>query len=133
MDESLRCEGPGCDQTLTRAATGRPAKFCGPNCRKAAQRQRDRAAEAERQHARQLAEARATAAGVWRPLEETAHEVGEIAGAVFAYAAGGNRADLAGKLREFRLAAGQLEVLAVTYSDASARAAQLAGEASPDD
>ncbi|MGH7744538.1 MAG: hypothetical protein ACREQ5_06925 [Candidatus Dormibacteria bacterium] len=32
------CAGPGCDQSLTPAPTGRPARFCSPACRVAAHR-----------------------------------------------------------------------------------------------
>jgi hypothetical protein len=39
------CAAPGCDQTLARAVTGRPARFCSQACRARAHRasQRDKA------------------------------------------------------------------------------------------
>jgi hypothetical protein len=128
MDEVARCAGPGCNKPLTRLGTGRPPKYCGPNCRKAAQRERDRAAEAQRQWARRLADAKGTAAAAWRPLEETAREAEELAGAVLAYAAGSDRVDLAAKLAEWHETAGQLEQLAITYFDATELAGRLEAE-----
>jgi hypothetical protein len=118
MDDVLRCAGPGCGRPLTRLATGRPALYCSANCRKAGQRERDRIAEAERQRVVQLADANAARARLWRPLEETALEAGELAGAVLDYAAGGNSQDLAVKLAEFRTSARQLETLAAGYRNA---------------
>jgi hypothetical protein len=128
MSDVIRCAGPGCDKPLTRLATGRPPKYCGPNCRKAAQRARDRAAEAGRRRALLLAEAQAAAAGSWRPLEEAANEAAELAGAVLAYAASGTRTDLAAKLAEFHEVARQLEDYATTYFDATELAGQLEAE-----
>jgi hypothetical protein len=129
MDEVVRCAGPECNRPLMRLGTGRPPKYCGPNCRKAAQRARDRVAEVERQRVLKLAGAKSTAARSWRPLEEISHEAEDLAAAVLAYAAGGDRADLVGKLAEFREAAWQLEDLAMTYFDAAELAKQL--EAAP--
>jgi hypothetical protein len=125
MHEVVRCAGPGCNRPLTRLGTGRPPKYCGPNCRQAAKRARDRAAEAERQRALRLAEAKATAARTWRPLEEISREAEELAAAVLAYAAGGDRRDLTAKLAELHGAVGQLERLAMTYFDAAELAGQL--------
>jgi hypothetical protein len=125
VHDAARCAGPGCGKPLTRLATGRPARYCGPNCRKAAQRDRDRRAEAERQRAAQLAGARAAAARAWRPLEEDVHEVAELARAVLACAAGEDRHDLAVKLAEFREAARRVETLALSYFDATALADRL--------
>ncbi|MGH3194246.1 MAG: hypothetical protein ACRDOL_44690 [Streptosporangiaceae bacterium] len=123
--DAVRCAGPGCGRPLARAATGRPGRYCGPNCRKAAQRERDRAAEAERQRAAALAAARAAVARAWPPLEEDVHEVGELAGTVLACAAGEDRRDLTVKLAEFREAARRVEALALEYFDATALAARL--------
>ena len=128
MDDVARCAGPGCGRPLTRPGTGRPASYCGPNCRQAAHRERVRQAEAERQRRVQLAEARAAAARSWRHLEEDATEAADLAGAVVAYAAGTSRHDLVIKLAEFREAGRRVEDLALAYFDATARAAQLAGQ-----
>jgi uncharacterized Zn finger protein (UPF0148 family) len=126
-DDVVQCAGPGCGQPLTRLATGRPARYCGPNCRKAAQRDRDRQAEAARQRAAQLAAARAAAARSWRQLEEDAHETGDLAAAIVAYAAGQDRRDLTVKLAEFRDTARRVEALAIEYFDATALTARLTG------
>lgn len=125
MNDVARCAGPGCGKPLTRLATGRPPRYCGPNCRKAAQRDRDRRADAERQRAEQLATARAAANRAWRHLEEDAYEAGELASAVVTYAAADDRHALAVKLAEFREAARRVEALAIEYSDATALAARL--------
>ena len=76
MNDVARCAGPGCARPLNRPATGRPAKYCGDNCRQAAHREQVRAAQAERDRAGQLAAAKAATARLWRPLEEAGfHDV----------------------------------------------------------
>ena len=110
------------------AATGRPTRYCGPNCRQAARRNRVRRAKAERLRALQLAEAAAIAARAWRHLEEDA---GEVAAAVVAAAAGTSRQDLAATLAGFREAARRVEDLAVAYFDATSRACRLGAAAVP--
>jgi hypothetical protein len=124
-DDVARCAGPGCGQPLTRLATGRPARYCGPNCRKAAQRDRDRRAEAELQLAAWLAAARAAAARSWHQLGEDAHAAGGLAAAVVTHAAGHDRQDLTAKLAEFRETARRVEALAIEYFDAAALATRL--------
>ncbi len=56
-DTAARCAGPGCGRPLARAATGRPARYCGDNCRQAAHRAKARAAEEAAARAARLAEA----------------------------------------------------------------------------
>jgi hypothetical protein len=63
MDEAARCAGPGCGQPLVRQPAGRPARYCGPRCRKAAQRERDRRAGADQWLSEAAARAPAAAAG----------------------------------------------------------------------
>ena len=76
VDDVDQCAGPGCARPLNRPATGRPAKYCGDNCRQAAHREKVRAAQAERERAEQLAAAKAATARLWRPLEEAGfHDV----------------------------------------------------------
>jgi hypothetical protein len=71
VNDVARCAGPGCARPLNRPATGRPATYCGDNCRQAAHREKVRAAQAERDRAGQLAAAKAATARLRRPLEET--------------------------------------------------------------
>jgi len=130
-DVAARCAGPGCGRPLARAATGRPGRYCGPNCRQAAHRDRVRRAETERLRALQLAEATAIAARAWRHLEEDAGEVADLAAAVVAAAAGTSRQDLAVTLAGFREAARRVEDLAVAYFDATGQAARLRAAAVP--
>ncbi len=83
MNDVVRCAGPGCARPLNRPATGRPAKYCGDNCRQAAHREKVRAAQAERDRADQLAAAKAATARLWRPLEEAGfHDVADHAALV---------------------------------------------------
>ncbi|BAJ25903.1 hypothetical protein KSE_76230t [Kitasatospora setae KM-6054] len=60
------CAGPGCREPLIRAATGRPAVYCGQACRQAALRRRRlrEAAPALRAEARDLLGALGAASGV---------------------------------------------------------------------
>jgi uncharacterized Zn finger protein (UPF0148 family) len=125
VNDVLRCAGPGCSRPLVRLGTGRPPRYCGPNCRKAAQRARDRAADNDRQRAEQLAGAQETAARTWRPLEEASRDTEELAAAVLSYAAGADRRDVAAKLAELHQAVRQLEHLAMTYVDATELARRL--------
>jgi hypothetical protein len=88
MDDAARCAGPGCGRALDRAATGRRALYCGQNCRQAARRARARAEEEAAARAARLAEAKATASRVWRPLEEAGFRtVADLAALVLATAA----------------------------------------------
>ena len=87
-DTAARCAGPGCGRPLARAATGRPARYCGDNCRQAARRAKVRAAEETAARAARLAEARATTGRLWRPLEAAGfRDVGEHAALVVSCAA----------------------------------------------
>lgn len=123
MDDTVaRCAGPGCGLPLTRAATGRPARYCGDNCRQAAHREKARAAETTAARAAQLHQARATLDRLWRPLEVAGfRDVGEHAALVVSCAADLDRprgeldqaitglhqavAHLAGIARQYRAAA----------------------------
>jgi len=92
VNDVVRCAGPGCARPLNRPATGRPAKYCGDNCRQAAHREKVRAAQAERERAGQLAAAKATTARLWRPLEEAGfHDVADHAALVVSCAADPDR------------------------------------------
>ncbi len=83
MNDVVRCAGPGCGRPLNRPATGRPARYCGGNCRQAAHREKVRAAQAERERAERIAAAKATTARLWRPLEEAGfHDVADHAALV---------------------------------------------------
>src|SRR5260370_762395 len=86
-DDSATCAGPYCCLPLARAATGRRALYCGPNCRQAARRARARAEEEAAELAARLAEAQATASRLFRPLEEAGfHTVADLAALVFSAA-----------------------------------------------
>jgi hypothetical protein len=50
-----------CSAAIPRAATGRPARYCGVNCRQAAHRERVRQADEAAARARALADARTRA------------------------------------------------------------------------
>lgn len=73
MATTTTCDGPLCSAPIARAATGRPARFCSPNCRQAAHRERVRQAEAAEARRLALADARARARRA-RPLIADAHE-----------------------------------------------------------
>jgi len=130
MYEVPGCAGPGCGRPMTRLGTGRRPRYCGPNCRKAAQRERDRQAGAERRRAVQLADATATVARLRRPLEEAGFRlVADAAANVYASAAdpGLDVADLDQSLAQLRLAVDELAALARDYRHAADAAAWLSG------
>ena len=121
-----RCEYRPCSRVLERAATGRPPRYCGPNCRQAAHRERVRQAEEAAAAAAELAEARATSARLWPQLEEASLDVAETATAVLSYAAyedPEDRGALEYKLGELRTGVAELERLALGYRRAEERAA----------
>ena len=79
MDDTVaRCAGPGCGRPLARAATGRPARYCGDNCRQVAHRAKVRAAKEAAAREARLAEATAATARLRPPLEEAGF--GDVAG-----------------------------------------------------
>lgn len=122
MNDVLRCAGPGCARPLNRPATGRPAKFCGDNCRQAAHREKVRAAQAERERAEQLAAAKATTTRLWRPLEEAGfHDVADHAALVMSCAADPDRPrrELDQALADLHHATANLASLARQYRDAA--------------
>jgi hypothetical protein len=129
MDDTVaRCAGPGCGQPVTRAATGRPARYCGGNCRQAARRARVRAGEEAAARAARLAGAKATTARLWRPLEAAGfRDVGEHAALVVSCAAdlARPRADLDQAIRELHQAAADLTAMARDYRAAADLARQL--------
>jgi len=51
MADVAQCANSACRQLVEWRPTGRPATYCGSNCRQAAHRERARVAEAERQRA----------------------------------------------------------------------------------
>src|ERR1039457_6662946 len=86
-DVSQRCAAPQCSRPVEARATGRPGRYCSANCRQSAYRERVRQADAERDRAAQLADAKADMARQWRPLEAAGFaDLPEIAAAVVAYA-----------------------------------------------
>jgi hypothetical protein len=128
MDDTARCAGPGCGRTLNRAATGRRSLYCGANCRQAAHRARVRAEEEAAARAARLAEAKATASRLWRPLEDTAlHTVADLAALVFATAADDQRprAEMDQAVDDMLAAARRLDAIAREYRSASDLARQL--------
>jgi len=132
VDTTARCAGPGCVRPLDRAATGRPARYCGPNCRQAARREKARAAEEAAARAARLAEARATAARLSRPLEDAGFRtVADLAALVYAAATdpGRPRAELDQAIRDLDQAAARLAGIAREYRAAT----DLARHLDPDD
>lgn len=127
MDDTARCAGPGCGKSLPRAATGRPARYCGPNCRQAARRAKVRAEEETAERAARIAEARSTASRLWRPMETTRFSVAELAALVFDCAADDSRprAELGQAADDMLAAARELARLARQYRDAADLARQL--------
>lgn len=127
-DDSATCAGPWCRRPVARAATGRPALYCGPNCRQAARRARVRAEEEAAARAARLADAKATAGRLFRPLEEAAfHTVADLAALVLSAATdpGRARAELDQAADDMLTAAEELARLACCYRDASDLARQL--------
>jgi hypothetical protein len=127
MDDTARCAGPGCGRPLPRAATGRPARYCGPNCRQAARRAKVRAEEEAAERAARLAQAKSTAARLWRPMETARFGVAELAALVFDCAADDDRprAELDRAADDMLTAARELARLARQYRDAAGLARQL--------
>ncbi len=122
MNDVTRCAGPGCTRPLNRAATGRPPRYCGDNCRQAAHREKARAAQAERDRAGQLAAAKAATGRLWRPLEQAGfHDVAEHAALVLSCAAdpARPRRELDQAVAELHHAAASLASLARQYREAA--------------
>jgi hypothetical protein len=133
MDDVARCAGPGCEQPLARQSTGRPARYCSPRCRKAAQRERDRQAEAERWLAAAARDLPAAVTQARRNLEDHVDRAGDLAAAVVELAAGGNdRDELISVLAAYRTEAAYVELYARIYFDATEYAARLAGRTGAD-
>jgi hypothetical protein len=131
MDDTVttRCAALGCGRAVTRAATGRPARYCGDNCRQAARRARVRAEEEAAARAARHAEARATTARLQRPLEAAGfRDVAEHAALVAACATDPvrPRRDLDQAISSLHQAAAVLAGLARQYREASDIAAELA-------
>ena len=125
MDDIAQCDGPGCYRLLVRQHVGRPAHYCCPRCRKAAQRERDRQAGVERKRAAQLAEAQAAATKAWRHLQEDIDLAGDLAGAVADLAAGNDRHNLVTMCARYGALADRIEAVALEYFDENARAVLL--------
>ena len=129
MNDVTRCAGPGCARPLNRPATGRPAKYCGGNCRQAAHREQARAAQVERDRADQLAAAKAATARLWRPLEEAGfRDVAEHAALVLSCATdpARPRRELDQAVAGLQHAAANLASLARQYREAASLARELA-------
>ena len=129
MNDVLRCAGPGCARPLNRPATGRPATYCGDNCRQAAHREKVRAAQAEQDRADQLAAAKAAMARLWRPLEKAGfRDVAEHAALVLSCATDPDRPrrELDQALAGLHHAAANLASLARQYREAADLARDLA-------
>jgi len=121
VNDAARCAGPGCGRPLNRPATGRPAKYCGDNCRQAAHREKVRAAE----RAAQLAAVKAATARLWRPLEEAGlHDVADHAALVVSCAANPawSSRELDQAVADLRRAVADLASLACRYRAAAERA-----------
>ena len=131
MDDTVaRCAGPGCGRPLARAATGRPARYCGDNCRQAARRAKVRAAEEAAARAARLAEAKATTDRLWRPLEAAGfRDVGEHAALVVSCAAdpGRPRSALDQAISGLHQATAHLASIARQYRDAADLTRELTG------
>lgn len=120
-----RCAGPGCYRTIVQPWTGRRKRYCGGNCKKAAQRARQYAARDAAERAAQLQAAQDEMSRLWRPLEQAGtSDVAEAAAAVFT-AAARDDGDVDAAIIEFRRHAETLTRLARGYRDASDRAARL--------
>ena len=129
MNDVVRCGGPGCARPLNRPATGRPAKYCGDNCRQAAHREKVRAAQAERDRAERLAAAKAATERLWRPLAEAGfRDVAEHAALVLSCAAdpARPRRELDQAVAGLHHAAANLASLARQYREAADLARELA-------
>ena len=129
MNDVLRCAGPGCARPLNRPATGRPARYCGDNCRQAAHREKVRAAQAEQDRADQLAAAKAAMARLWRPLEKAGfHDVADHAALVVSCATdpARPRRELDQALAGLHHAAANLASLARQYREAADLTRELA-------
>jgi hypothetical protein len=127
-DTAARCVGPGCGRPLARASTGRPARYCGDNCRQAAHRAKVRAAEEAAARAARLAEAKAATGRLWRPLEAAGfRDVGEHAALVASCAAdlARPRRELDQALAVLHQAVVHLAGLARQYRDAADTAREL--------
>ncbi len=128
MYDVARCAGPGCGRPLTRLGTGRRPKYCGQNCRKAAQRERDRIAEAERQRVVQFAAAKANTARLRRPLKEAGfRDVADHAALVVSCATDSDRPrrELDQAVAGLHRAAANLASLARQYREAADLTRQL--------
>jgi hypothetical protein len=128
VDDAARCAGPGCGRTLNRAATGRRSLYCGQNCRQAGRRARVRAEEEAAARTARLAEAKAAAGRLRRPLEEAgSRTVAGLAALVLATATdpGRPRAEMDQAADAMLTAARQLAALAREYRTASDLARQL--------
>jgi hypothetical protein len=130
MDDAVaRCAGPGCGRPLARAATGRPARYCGDNCRQAARRARVRAEQEAAARAARLGQARAATARLRRPLEAAGfRDVAERAALVLSCAtdSGRPRRELDQAISGLHQAAAGLASLARQYREASDLARELA-------
>jgi hypothetical protein len=107
---------------LNRPATGRPARYCGGNCRQAAHREKVRAAQAEQERAAQLAAAKAATARLWRPLEEAGfHDVADRAALVVSCATdpARPRRELDQAVADLHHAAANLASIARQYREAA--------------
>jgi len=119
--------GP-CAQPVERAATGRPARYCGPACRQAAHRERVRQAEATVARAAALASAEATARRAFPRIGDFAANVEEWAGEVYRAAADDetSRGGVVAAIAELHRHVALLERVALEYRDAADLAAALA-------
>ncbi|MFI5068135.1 MAG: hypothetical protein ACHP9Z_29715 [Streptosporangiales bacterium] len=128
MTMTASCAAPHCSRPVPRSTTGRPGRYCSPACRQAAYRERARQAAVGQARAAQLADAKATAARLWRPLEQCGFsDLPELAAAVVAYAGDPDetRAGLAKVLTRLQETAERLAGLALGYRDATDTAARL--------
>jgi|HubBroStandDraft_6_1064221.scaffolds.fasta_scaffold00231_15 hypothetical protein len=123
------CEYAPCSQVIERAATGRPPRYCGPNCRQAAHRERVRLAEEAAARAARLASARATTRAAFPRAEGYVSSVGDLAAEAFRVMADdqSGRPVMWAAFRELHRCVDAFERVALEYQDAADEAAALAG------
>lgn len=125
------CGYAPCSRPVERAATGLLLRYCSPNCRQAAHRERVRQAEEEARRRAELAAAKAAVVRLWPQVEVAALDVSETADAVLAYAAHEDPEDrgaLLFKLAELRAHVDRLAELALAFRGAEDRQAELSVE-----
>jgi hypothetical protein len=120
-----RCQCPGCDNFIRQLGTGRPGKYCKPECRVAHWRARRRALDAERRRADQLAAALATTTCTRQQLQHDTDQAVRVAAEITAHAGAGAIPDLNRALADWRDLARRIEATALEHATAAARVRHL--------